>query len=97
MIASVVWWTLFRTMKPRYVMSLPFGFYGLAFLLVGLAPFVPIGVGRDWARNVATGLYAFASASGSLYFALNFGDEGKLSSQSRSLKSANVPIRRRSH
>lgn len=69
-------------MKPRYVLSLPFAFYGLAFLLVGLVPFIPAhsgnGVGRDWARNVATGLYATASASGSLFFALNFGDEGKL-------------------
>lgn len=27
-------------------------------------------------QNVATGLYAFASSSGSIYFALNFGDEG---------------------
>lgn len=80
-VASCLWWTLFRTMKPRYVMSLPFAFYGLAFLLVGLAPFIASagnGLGRDWARNVATGLYATASASGSLFFALNFGDEGEL-------------------
>lgn len=77
-IASCLWWTLFRTMKPRYVLSLPFALYGLAFLLVGLAPFIPSGDGRDWARNVATGLYAAASASGSLFFALNFGDEGRL-------------------
>jgi hypothetical protein len=28
-------------------------------------------------QNVATGLYAAASSSGSIYFALNFGDEGK--------------------
>jgi len=34
--------------------------------------------GRQWARNVATGMYAIASASGSLFFALNFGDEGEL-------------------
>lgn len=27
-------------------------------------------------QNIATGLYAFASSSGSIYFALNFGDEG---------------------
>lgn len=85
-IASVLWWTLFRTLVPRWVMSLPFAFYGSAFLLVGLAPFIPSGGGRDWARNVATGLYATASASGSLFFALNFGDEGKL-------KNPNLPPR----
>jgi alpha-1,3-glucan synthase len=42
-----------------------------------MAPFLPKGAGRDWMRNVADGVYAAASASGSLYFALNFGDEGK--------------------
>lgn len=29
-----------------------------------------------WVQNVATGFYAFASASGSIFFALNFGDDG---------------------
>jgi hypothetical protein len=32
-----------------------------------------------WMFNVATGLYAIASASGSLYFVSNFGTEGKSS------------------
>lgn len=81
LVASCLWWTMFRTMSPRYVTSVPFALYGLAFLLVGLAPVIAKGGGRDWTRNVATGLYAFASASGSLYFALNFGDEG-MSNQS---------------
>ena len=75
-IASCLWWIVFRTTTPRYVLSIPFLFYGAAFLFVGLAPFFPGNTGKDWARNVATGLYATASASGSLYFALNFGDEG---------------------
>lgn len=30
-----------------------------------------------WMQNVATGLYAAASSSGSIFFALNFGDQGK--------------------
>ena len=75
--ASVIWWLLFRTMKARFVLSVPFVMYGIAFLFVGMAPFLPKGAGRDWMRNVADGVYAAASASGSLYFALNFGDEGK--------------------
>ncbi|KAG9942709.1 putative alpha 1,3 glucan synthase, partial [Aureobasidium melanogenum] len=74
--ASVVWWLLFRTMKARFVLSVPFVMYGIAFLFVGMAPFLPKGAGRNWMRNVADGVYAAASASGSLYFTLNFGDEG---------------------
>ncbi|KAG9640862.1 putative alpha 1,3 glucan synthase, partial [Aureobasidium melanogenum] len=74
--ASVVWWLLFRTMKARFVLSVPFIMYGIAFLFVGMAPFLPKGAGRNWMRNVADGVYAAASASGSLYFTLNFGDEG---------------------
>jgi len=55
-IASCLWWTLYRTMSARYVTSIPFAFYGLAFLLVGFPPFIAAGGGRDWARNIATGL-----------------------------------------
>lgn len=76
-IGSCLWWTMYRKATPRWVLSVPFLFYGLTFVVVGLAPFIRSDGGRDWARNVATGLYAAASASGSLYFALNFGDEGE--------------------
>jgi alpha-1,3-glucan synthase len=77
MVTSCLWWLLYRSFKSLYVLSLPFGIYGLAFFLIGFAPFFGAGAGRDWMRNVATGLYTTASASGSIYFALNFGDEGK--------------------
>ena len=76
-VASCLWWTLYRTMSPRYVTSVPFALYGLGFIIVGLAPLIGNLVGRRWARNIAAGMYATASASGSLFFALNFGDEGK--------------------
>lgn len=74
---SCLWWLMFRSLKSIYVLSLPFLFYGLAFLFVGLSPLASSGGGRDWLRNVATGMYVTASSSGSLFFALNFGDEGK--------------------
>lgn len=45
-------------------------------MLIGFAPYVKSVGARGWAQNVATGFYAFASASGSIFFALNFGDEG---------------------
>lgn len=49
--------------------------YGFAFLFVGLAA-IPNGISRTWLQNVGIGLYSFASSSGSIFFALNFGDEG---------------------
>lgn len=78
LIASISWWICYRTLKSVYVLSLPFLLYGLAFLLLGCVPFYPAKAIIDIARvqNAATGIYTVASASGSLYFALNFGDEG---------------------
>lgn len=73
---SIVWWIMYRTMKSVYVLSIPFIFYGLAFLLLGTAPFATSIDMRGWIQNVATGMYAVASSSGSIYFSLNFGDEG---------------------
>lgn len=49
--------------------------YGFAFLFVGLAA-IPDGLSRTWLQNVGIGLYSFASSSGSIFFSLNFGDEG---------------------
>ncbi|KZF25449.1 glycosyltransferase family 5 protein [Xylona heveae TC161] len=73
---SVIWWILFRRLKSVYVLSIPFLFYGAAFFLIGMAPFVHHVAGRGWVQNVGTGMYAVASSSGSIFFALNFGDEG---------------------
>ncbi|KAL8989269.1 MAG: hypothetical protein Q9169_008396, partial [Polycauliona sp. 2 TL-2023] len=74
---SVLWWTLFRTRKSIYVLSIPFGFYGLAFFLLGIAPYAT-GLSRRSLQNIATGLYATASSSGAFYFSLNFGSEGSV-------------------
>ena len=80
----MMWWLLFRRLKSRWVLSLPFAFYGTAFFLIGMTPFVRDMQARGWVQNVATGFYALASSSGSLFFALNFGDEGKLLSTTES-------------
>lgn len=71
---SFGWWLLYRRLQTIYVVSLPFLFYGLAFFLIGISPVVPDST--NWLHNVATGLYALASSSGALYFAVNFADEG---------------------
>ncbi|KAH7329967.1 hypothetical protein BKA65DRAFT_527674 [Rhexocercosporidium sp. MPI-PUGE-AT-0058] len=73
---SICWWILYRTLKSVYVLSVPFIFYGIAFLLLGTAPFATSINMRGWIQNVATAMYAVASSSGSLFLSLNFGDEG---------------------
>lgn len=74
---SFIWWLMFRSFKSIYALSLPFLFYGLAFLFVGISASLPSGVHRELITRVAAGLYVTASSSGSLFAALNFGDEGK--------------------
>jgi glycogen synthase len=76
-IASLVWWVLFRRFQAIYCLSIPFFVYALAFFLIGLPSFNPFANARGWINNVGTAFYAFASASGSLFFSLNFADEGK--------------------
>ncbi|BDD64063.1 hypothetical protein MAP00_008908 [Monascus purpureus] len=76
LVSSIIWWMVFRRLKSVYVLSIPFLLYGSAFLFIGCSPFAHTSLARTWVQNIATGLYAFASSSGSIYFALNFGDEG---------------------
>ncbi|KAJ9131638.1 Cell wall alpha-1,3-glucan synthase mok13 [Pleurostoma richardsiae] len=72
---SILWWFLFRRFKSLYSLTLPWFFYGLAFILLGVSPFLPLA-GRAPLQNVATAMYATGASTGSLFFALNFGDEG---------------------
>ena len=72
---SIGWWFLFRRFASVISLSLPFLFYGIAFVLIGTAHYAS-PVGREWIQNVGTGFYAMASSSGALFFSLNFGDEG---------------------
>lgn len=73
---SILWWVLYRRLQTVYVVSPPFLFYGLAFFLVGVSPLASTPSGKEWTQNVATCFYALASASGALFFAVNFADEG---------------------
>ncbi|QSZ37320.1 hypothetical protein DSL72_009418 [Monilinia vaccinii-corymbosi] len=76
LLGSIMWWEVFSYFKSIYALSAPFVFYGLAFFLLGIAPFASNILGQVLVQNVATGLYAIAASSGSIFFALNFGDEG---------------------
>ncbi|KZF22864.1 glycosyltransferase family 5 protein [Xylona heveae TC161] len=84
--ASIIWWCVFRTLKSVYVLSLPFVFYGLAFVFLAFSPYGATMASRNWVQNVATGFYAVASASGSFFFALNFGAEGSVPVESWSFR-----------
>ena len=78
LVASIIWWTVFRTVKSVFVLALPFLFYGMAFFFLGMAPYGTTVASRGWIQNVATGFYAFASSSGAFFFSLNFGSEGSV-------------------
>ncbi|PYH45918.1 alpha-1,3-glucan synthase [Aspergillus saccharolyticus JOP 1030-1] len=76
LVASICWWLIYRYYKMAVCLSLPWAFYGLAFFLIGSAHWTTNSFARGWIQNIGTGAYAVASASGSMFFALNFGDEG---------------------
>jgi alpha-1,3-glucan synthase len=75
LITSILWWFFFRFFKSVLVLTLPWFLYGTAFMIIGMAHFEPNSYIRGWIQNVGSGIYAAASSSGSIFFALNFGDE----------------------
>ncbi|OGM41244.1 hypothetical protein ABOM_010113 [Aspergillus bombycis] len=75
LVTSTIWWFFFRFFKSVFVLSIPWFLYGASFVIIGLAHFESNGFARGWIQNVGSGVYAAASSSGSLFFALNFGDE----------------------
>lgn len=74
---SIVWWVMVQYFKSVYALSAPWFFYGLAFLLIGIAPFIPDWRVANRVEDAATCFYAAGASSGALSFALNFGDEGE--------------------
>jgi alpha-1,3-glucan synthase len=76
---SAIWWGMERNFKSVYALSAPWFFFGLAFLLIGIAPFIPDWRAASRLEDAATCFYAAGASSGALNFALNFGDEGQLS------------------
>ncbi|KZN91053.1 Cell wall alpha-1,3-glucan synthase PcAgsD [Penicillium chrysogenum] len=75
-VSSIAWWFLFYRFPSVIVLTLPWFIYSMAFITIGVSPFALSELGQAWAQNVAAGIYAAASSSGSLFFALNFGDQG---------------------
>jgi len=73
--ASILWWIIVRRFKALFALSLPWLFYGLDFLLLGISSFITGIPQRGIAQDIATAFYAVAASSGALNFSLNFGDE----------------------
>jgi alpha-1,3-glucan synthase len=74
--SSGVWYTLFRLKPSFYILSAPWIFFGLAFLLIGI-PSVNVHLHglRAAMSSAATWCYAVASAANFAMFGLNFGEE----------------------
>ena len=75
LITSIIWWFLFRYFKSVIVLTIPWILYGFSFIIIGVAHYSVDSFTRSWVQNVGSGVYAAASSSGALFFALNFGDE----------------------
>ncbi|KAL1865860.1 Cell wall alpha-1,3-glucan synthase ags1 [Diaporthe australafricana] len=75
-LTSILWWLIYRRFQSLYTLSLPWFFYGLAFLLIGISPFLSSDSSRNIMQSLATCLYAAGASTGSIFFAVNFGDEG---------------------
>ncbi|KAG8525783.1 uncharacterized protein KY384_000543 [Bacidia gigantensis] len=88
LVFSIIWWLVFRKFQSKWVLSLPFLFYGLAFFILGLSPYAKSQVSRGWVQNIATGFYAAASSSGAFFFSLNFGAEGSVPVSTWSFRAA---------
>ncbi|KKY22764.1 putative alpha-glucan [Phaeomoniella chlamydospora] len=73
---SIIWWFLYRQLQSRFILAIPFFLYGISFILIGIAPLMGTDDLKSWNQDVGTGFYSAASASGSIFFALNFGDQG---------------------
>ncbi|TDZ25540.1 Cell wall alpha-1,3-glucan synthase mok13 [Colletotrichum orbiculare MAFF 240422] len=73
---SILWWVMVRLTKAVYALSLPWIFFGFAFLLLGISPLLSPWQVSAAVQDAATALYAAGASAGALSFALNFGDEG---------------------
>lgn len=74
--SSGVWYALFRLKPSVYILSIPWLFFGIAFLLIGIPSVNSHLHGlHDGMSSAATWCYAAASAANFAFFGLNFGEE----------------------
>ena len=76
LVATTVWYPMFRLKPHVWVLSLPWIFFGLAFFMIGLPSVnASLAPAHKALSNAATCFYAIGSAAGFLFFGLNFGEE----------------------
>jgi alpha-1,3-glucan synthase len=76
LVASAVWYPMFRWKPAVWVLSVPWLFFALAFFLIGLPSLAQRPhPAHQMLSTVATWCYAVASAAVFLFFGLNFGEE----------------------
>ncbi|KAK4686309.1 hypothetical protein P7C73_g3822, partial [Tremellales sp. Uapishka_1] len=75
-VATFVWYTLFRMRPSVWCLSAPWLAFAIAFLLIGFPSLHGVFTShRKIITKVATWVYAVASSAGFLFFGLNFGEE----------------------
>lgn len=76
LVASAIWYALFRLKPSVWILTAPWFFFGIAFFLIGLpsvsSVFEP---SHKLLSAIATWSYAVGSAAAFTFFGLNFGEE----------------------
>ncbi|KAF8334274.1 modular protein with glycoside hydrolase family 13 and glycosyltransferase family 5 domains [Cantharellus anzutake] len=76
LVASAIWYALFRLKPSVWILTAPWFFFALAFFLIGLPSISSAFEGvHKLLSGVATWSYAVASAAAFTFFGLNFGEE----------------------
>ncbi|KAG6819041.1 hypothetical protein H0H93_016019, partial [Arthromyces matolae] len=82
LVASAIWYLLYRLRPSVYALSAPWIFFGISFLLIGLPSLMTTSSSiHRVLSSVASCFYAIASAAAFLFFSLNFGEENGVASE----------------
>ncbi|KZV90231.1 glycoside hydrolase family 13 and glycosyltransferase family 5 protein [Exidia glandulosa HHB12029] len=90
LVSSIVWYSLFRLKPCFYVLSAPWIFFAIAFVLIGLPAIMPSMPQAKLVTALATWCYAVASAAAFLFFGLNFGEEAGVATEVYTLRATAV-------
>lgn len=71
-LGTVFFWTMYRMAPAFYSLTIPFLFFAVSMIFVAIPV---VGVPLLWTKKISVWFYAFGSGAGSLFFALNFGEE----------------------
>lgn len=92
LVTSVCWWILHRYIRPVYLLSLPFFFFGLAFMILAVSSASKDMRVTGHLYNIASGSYTIGSSAYALFFALNFGTEGMFATRTSMTSPTNCII-----